>query len=494
MLDELRLTGGKIAVANMKHVAQLLPRLREHNGWLSKEMKPDSDCDSTEINQVTASVNANANNGKGNGGNGNNGCTYKSFMSCNPKEYDGRVVQCTNALDSKCLGGKTGRYDHITAKYVVIVIVLEKEDKDGWKLFHIANLPETNMNLDKNRPVHVVEFEPEDGGTNLNCSLLQIEKLEGFKVVTASLERFADDISSALQRAESSGVPSACQAATHLGEQSKDKGKKAMSQEDIVVAKEEDSNSDSDDDSRPSGYDIRAPSKITNCDVLTRGKGPIYLEVYRPSKLPITSKSWIPNLGNLREVIMHESHKSKYSIHPGSDKMYQDLKKLYWWQNMKAEIATYDRHLPLVEFAYNNSYHTSIKAAPFEALYGRKCRSPICWAEVRDAQLTGPKIIQETTEKIFQIKKLIQAALNRKQSLADRNHKSMEFQVGDMVMLKVLTWKGVIRFGKLGKLNPHYIGPFKKCYANESLAISLDEIQIDDKLNFRNRSRSWTAK
>ncbi|GJR25990.1 putative reverse transcriptase domain-containing protein [Tanacetum coccineum] len=261
---------------------------------------------------------------------------------------------------------------------------------------------------------------------------------------------------------------------------------------------------------------------------------------------------------------MHESHKSKYSIHLGSDKMYLDLKKMYWWPNMKAEIATYvskcltcakvkaecqkpsgllvqpvipvwkwenitmdfvtklpktstgqdtiwvivdrlikfahflpmketeymekltrqylkevvsrhgvpvsiifdrdskftshfwqllnkalgtqldmsmayhpqaddqseriiqtledmlracvidfrkgwDRHLSLVEFSYNNSYHTSIKAAPFEALYGRKCRSPICWAKVGDAQLTGPEIVHETTEKIIQIKKHIQA-------------------------------------------------------------------------------------
>ncbi|GKF04209.1 putative reverse transcriptase domain-containing protein [Tanacetum coccineum] len=144
----------------------------------------------------------------------------------------------------------------------------------------------------------------------------------------------------------------------------------------------------------------------------------------------------------------------------------------------------WDTHLPLVEFSYNNSCHTSIKATPFEALYGRKCRSPICWAEVGDAQLTGPEIVHETTEKIFQIKKLSQR-------------------------------KGVIRFDKRGKLNPRYIGPFKvltkvgtvayrlklpdqlshvhstfhvynlnKCYADEPLAISLDEIQIDDKLNF----------
>nr|GFA07257.1 putative reverse transcriptase domain-containing protein [Tanacetum cinerariifolium] len=148
----------------------------------------------------------------------------------------------------------------------------------------------------------------------------------------------------------------------------------------------------------------------------------------------------------------------------------------------------WDRHLPLVDFSYNKSYHTSIKAPLFKALYGRKCRSPICWAK---------------------------AAHDKQNSLADKNRKPMEFQVGDMVMLKVSPWKGVIRFGKQGKLNPRYIGPFKvltkvgtvayrlelpdqlsrvhstfhvsnlkKCYANVPLVISLDEIQIDDKLNF----------
>ncbi|GJT80604.1 putative reverse transcriptase domain-containing protein [Tanacetum coccineum] len=96
----------------------------------------------------------------------------------------------------------------------------------------------------------------------------------------------------------------------------------------------------------------------------------------------------------------------------------------------------WDRHLPLIEFSYNNNYHTSIKAAPFEALYGRKCRSPICWAEVGDAQLTGPKIVH-------------------------RRRKPLEFHVGDKVMLKVSPWKRVIHFGKRGKLNPRYIGPFK---------------------------------
>ncbi|GJR31408.1 putative reverse transcriptase domain-containing protein [Tanacetum coccineum] len=121
----------------------------------------------------------------------------------------------------------------------------------------------------------------------------------------------------------------------------------------------------------------------------------------------------------------------------------------------------WDRHLPLIEFSYNNSYHTSIKAAPFEALYGRKCRSPICWAEVGDAQLTGPEIVRETTEKIIQIKHRLQASRDRQKSYADKRRKPLEFQVGDKVMLKVSPWKGVIRFGKRGKLNPRYIGPFK---------------------------------
>nr|GFA50776.1 putative reverse transcriptase domain-containing protein [Tanacetum cinerariifolium] len=107
-----------------------------------------------------------------------------------------------------------------------------------------------------------------------------------------------------------------------------------------------------------------------------------------------------------------------------------------------------------VEFSYNNSYHTSIKAAPFEALYGRKCRSPVCWTEVGEAQILGPELIQETTEKIVQIKQRTQAARDRQKSYADLKCKPMEFHVGDNVMLKVSPWKGVVRFGKRGKLNP----------------------------------------
>ncbi|GJV51266.1 putative reverse transcriptase domain-containing protein [Tanacetum coccineum] len=394
------------------------------------------------------------------------------------------------------------------------------------------------------------------------------------------------------------------------------------------------------------------------------------LEPHADGTLCLNGRSWLPCYGDLRTVIMHESHKSKYSIHPGFDKMYQDMKKLYWWPNMKADIATYvskcltcakvkaehqrpsgllvqpeipqwkwdnitmdfitklpkssqgydtiwvivdrltksaifvpmretdpmeklarmflkevvtrhrihvsiicDRdprfasnfwrslqkalgtnldmstayhpqtdgqsertiqtledmlracvfdfgkgwvnHLPLVEFSYNNNYHASIKAAPFEALYGRKCRSPMCWPEVGEVQLTSPEIVQETTEKIIQIKQRIQAAHDRQKSYVNLKRKPMEFQVGDRVMLKVSPWKGVVRFGKWGKLNLRYVRPFKvlekvgavayklellqelsrvhntfhvsnlkKCYADEPLAVPLDGLHIDDKLHF----------
>ncbi|GJV96836.1 putative reverse transcriptase domain-containing protein [Tanacetum coccineum] len=333
------------------------------------------------------------------------------------------------------------------------------------------------------------------------------------------------------------------------------------------------------------------------------------LEPRADGTLCLNGRSWLPCYGDLRSVIMHESHKSKYSIHPGSEKMYQDMKKLYWWPNMKANIATYvskcltctrvkakhqrpsgllvqpvipewkwdnitmdfitklprssqgfdtiwvtvdrltksahflpirendpfdklarlylnrivarygipvsiicDRdgrftsnfwrsfqkalgtdinmlracvidfgkgwvkHLPLAEFSYDNSYHASIKAAPYEALYGQKCRSPI---------------------------------------YADLKRKPMNLEVGDRVMLKVSPWKGVVRFGKRGKLNPRYIEPFKvlakvgkvayrlelpqelsrvhhtfhvsnlkNSYADEPLAMPLEGFHIDDTLQF----------
>nr|GEY75810.1 putative reverse transcriptase domain-containing protein [Tanacetum cinerariifolium] len=143
----------------------------------------------------------------------------------------------------------------------------------------------------------------------------------------------------------------------------------------------------------------------------------------------------------------------------------------------------------LVEFSYNNSYHASIKAAPFEALYGRKCRSPVCWTKVGEAQILAQELIQETTEKIVQIKQRMQAARDRHKSYVDLKREPMEFQVRDKLMLKVLPWKGVVRFGKRGKLNPRvhntfHVSNLKKCHADEPLAVPLDGLHFDDKLHF----------
>ncbi|KAM0018968.1 putative nucleotidyltransferase, Ribonuclease H [Helianthus debilis subsp. tardiflorus] len=384
----------------------------------------------------------------------------------------------------------------------------------------------------------------------------------------------------------------------------------------------------------------------------------------------VTGRIWVPLYGDLRELVMDEAHKSRYSVHPGSDKMYHDIKTTYWWPSMKAHIATYvskcltcarvkteyqkpsgllqqpeipqwkweqismdfvtglprsqrgndtiwvivdrltksahflaiketdkfstlaeiylkevvsrhgvptsiisdrdarftselwqamhksfgsrldmstayhpqtdgqsertiqtledmlracvidfgnswEKHLPLVEFSYNNSYHTSIKAAPFEALYGRKCRSPLCWAEVGDSQITGPEHVIDTTERIAQIRQRMAAARDRQKAYADKGRKPLELQVGERVLLKVSPWKGVVRFGKRGKLNPRYVGPFeiiekigkvayrlnlpaelgavhnvfhvsnlKKCLSEETHVVPLKELTIDEQLKF----------
>ncbi|GJV50783.1 putative reverse transcriptase domain-containing protein [Tanacetum coccineum] len=355
------------------------------------------------------------------------------------------------------------------------------------------------------------------------------------------------------------------------------------------------------------------------------------MEKKEDESLYFVDRIWVPLVGEVRTVIMDEAHKSKYSVHPGADKMYHDLRDMYWWPGMKRDIATYvskcltcskvkaehqrpsgllqqpeilewkedysterlariyideivaqhgvpvsiisdrdgrftsrcwqtvqqalgtrldmstayhpqtdgqsertiqtledmlracvidfggnwDTHLPLAEFSYNNSYHSSIRCAPFEALYGRKCRSPVLWAEIGESSLIGPELVQETTDKVVLIKEKLKAARDRQKSYADNRRKPLEFEVGDRVMLKVSPWKGVIRFGKKGKLAPRYVGPFeilerigpvayrlrlpeelsgvhdtfhvsnlKKCLADASLHVPLDEIRVDKTLRF----------
>nr|GFB19850.1 putative reverse transcriptase domain, ribonuclease H-like domain, aspartic peptidase domain protein [Tanacetum cinerariifolium] len=261
------------------------------------------------------------------------------------------------------------------------------------------------------------------------------------------------------------------------------------------------------------------------------------LEPRADGTLCLNGRSWLPYYGDLRSVIMHESHKSRYSIHPSSEKMYQvsdicmstayhpetDCQNERTIQTLEDMLRAcvinfgkgWVKQLPLAEFSYNNSYHASIKAAPYEVLYGGKCQSPMCWAEVGESQLAGPELIQETMEKIVLIKKRMQASQDRQKNYVDRKRKPMEFEVGDRVMLKVSPWKGVVRFGKRGELNPRYIRPFKvlakvgkvayklelpqelsrvhhtfhvsnlkKCYSDEPLVMSLEGIHIDDMLQF----------
>ncbi|GKB06790.1 putative reverse transcriptase domain-containing protein [Tanacetum coccineum] len=154
--------------------------------------------------------------------------------------------------------------------------------------------------------------------------------------------------------------------------------------------------------------------------------------------------------------------------------------------------GSWDTHLPLVEFSYNNSYHSSIKCALFEAFYGQKCRSPVMGVKVGESQLIGLEIVQETTEKIIQIKERLKITRDRQKSHTDKRHKPLEFNVGDCMLLKVSPWKGVVRFGRKGKLAPRYVSihdmfhvsNLKKCLADASLQVPLEEIKISDKLQF----------
>ena len=122
---------------------------------------------------------------------------------------------------------------------------------------------------------------------------------------------------------------------------------------------------------------------------------------------------------------------------------------------------SWDTHLALMEFAYNNSYQTSIDMAPFEALYGRKCRTPVCCDEVAERRLVGPELVQITSEKVKVVRDNLKIARDRQRSYADNRRRALQFEIGDRVFLKISPWKGVLRFGMRGKLSSRYIGPYE---------------------------------
>ncbi|GJW46194.1 putative reverse transcriptase domain-containing protein [Tanacetum coccineum] len=303
------------------------------------------------------------------------------------------------------------------------------------------------------------------------------------------------------------------------------------------------------------------------------------LEPRAHGTLCLNNRSWLPCYGNLRTLIMYESYKSKYSIHLGFVKMYQDLKQLYWWPNMKADIATYipewkwekitmdfvtklpktangydtiwvivdrltksahflpmretypmeklmklymkevvTRHgVPVSIISDRNSKFTSLFWKALHKALGTRLDMSTTYhpqtdgqsertiqtledmlracvldfrKEVGDAQLTGPAIIHETTEKIVQIKRRIQAARDRQMSYANIRRKPLEFQVGDRVMLKVIERVGTVAYKlelpqQLSRVhNTFHVSNMKKYLSDESLVIPLEELRVDDKLHF----------
>ncbi|KAI5334329.1 hypothetical protein L3X38_024462 [Prunus dulcis] len=121
----------------------------------------------------------------------------------------------------------------------------------------------------------------------------------------------------------------------------------------------------------------------------------------------------------------------------------------------------WDDKLPLMEFAYNNSYQASIEMSPFDALYERQCRIPLYWDEVGEHRLEVPEDVERTKKQVELNRERLKAAQDRQKSYADNRRKDLQFEVGDWVFLKLSPWKGVVRFGKMGELSPRYIGPYE---------------------------------
>ena len=184
---------------------------------------------------------------------------------------------------------------------------------------------------------------------------------------------------------------------------------------------------------------------------------PVSIVSYRDPRF--TSRFW-PSLQAALGTRLHFST----SFHPQTDG--QSERTIQTLEDMPRACVmefkgSWDTHLELMEFAYNNSYQASIEMAPFEALYGRKCRTPVCWDEVGERRLVGPKLVQITSEKVKVVHDNLKIARDRQKIYADNRRRDLEFEIGDRVLLKISPLKGVLRFGKRGKLSPRYIGPYE---------------------------------
>jgi hypothetical protein len=149
--------------------------------------------------------------------------------------------------------------------------------------------------------------------------------------------------------------------------------------------------------------------------------------------------------------------------------------------------GSWDKSLPYAEFSYNNSYQASLKMSPFEALYGRKCRTPLYWDQTGERQFFGPELIQEAEEQVRMIRENLRIAQSMQKSYADTRRRLLEFKEGDHVYLKVSPIRGMRRFKVKGKLSPHdvfHVSQLKKCLRVPEEQLPMEDLSIQDDLTY----------
>ena len=160
--------------------------------------------------------------------------------------------------------------------------------------------------------------------------------------------------------------------------------------------------------------------------------------------------------------VLHQGSGRNYShISDGqSERLIQVLEDML--QGCVMEFTgSWDRYIPLMKFAYNNSFQSSIDMAPYEALYGRKCRTPVCWTKLNEHKVIGLDIVKDTEEKVQVIRKRLKEASDQQKSYADLKRRDIAYEVGDKVFLKVSPWRKILLFGKKGKLSPRFIRSYE---------------------------------